>query len=88
MLNSKNSAKLKLFPCRTFKINQNMDLIPSALILSIGHIISLCHTYPGLPSGVLGCPRLVLGYGMGVGFGFGLGIGVWGRPRTVVGNPR
>ena len=33
------------------------------------------HTYPGLPSGVLGCPRLVLGYGMGVGFGFGVGDG-------------
>ena len=34
-----------------------------------------CHAYPRLPSGVLGCPRLVvLGYGMGVGFGFGLGV--------------
>ena len=46
------------------------------------------HTYPGLPSGVLGCPRLVLGYGMGWDLGLGLEIGVWGHPRTVVGNPR
>ena len=36
-------------------------------------VAPLWHTYPGLPSGVLGCPRLVLGYGMGVGFGFGVG---------------
>ena len=32
----------------------------------------ITYIYPGLPSGVLGCPRLVLGYGMGVGFGFGV----------------
>ena len=42
----------------------------------------------GLPSGVLGCPRLVLGYGMGVGLGLRLGVGGLGHPRTVVGNPR
>ena len=41
--------------------------------------------YPGLPSGALG---LVLGMGMEAGLGIGLGLGVWGRPRTVVGNPR
>ena len=46
--------------------------------------------YPGLPSGVLGCPRISVGDGDGdgVGFGFGVGDRVWGRPRTVVGNPR
>ena len=37
---------------------------------------------PGLPSGVLGCPRI------SDGDGDGGGGGVWGRPRTVVGNPR
>ena len=42
--------------------------------------------YPGLPSGVLGCPRISVGDGDGVGFGFE--DRVWGRPRTVVGNPR
>ena len=31
------------------------------------------HTYPGLPSGILGCPRLVIRYGMRVGFGLGVG---------------
>ena len=44
--------------------------------------------YPGLPSGVLGCPRISVGDGEGWGLELELGIGVWGRPRTVVGNPR
>ena len=44
------------------------------------------HICPGLPSGVLGCPRLVLGHGMGVGLGLRLGVGGLGHPRTVVGN--
>ena len=42
--------------------------------------------YPGLPSGVLGYPRISVGDG--VGFGFGVGDRGLGRPRTVVGNPR
>ena len=42
--------------------------------------------YPGLPSDV---PGLVLEMGVGGGgWGVGLDIGVWGRPRTVIGNPR
>ena len=42
------------------------------------------HTCPGLPSGFLGCPRLVLGYGMGVGFGFG---DVQGLSLAILENP-
>ena len=44
------------------------------------------HTYPGLPSGVLECPRLVLGYGMGGGFGdvLGLSLAILDNPRFLV----
>ena len=71
-----------LIPAQNFVLVCTMTCMNKITLLLVNSYSALCMkrdvidlNYPGLPLGVLGCPRISVGDGEGVGFGVGVGVG-------------